>query len=118
MQLWTYEHAITVLPGLAIMVLLAMILRKFLKDKPYQVRMIPISVIAVVLVLLELGKQGTSLVRGYDLYCLPFHFCSRFICMLPLMAFYKGKGKKTIAAITTALSMSVFLLMLIYPNLI
>lgn len=118
MQLWTYEHAITVLPGLLVMFLLAVVLRKFLKDKPYQVRMIPLSVIAVLLVLLELGKQGTSLMRDYDLYCLPFHFCSLFIFMLPLMAFYKGRGAKTIAAITSALCMSVFLLMLIYPNLI
>jgi len=118
MQLWTYEHAITVLPGLAVMFVLAFILRKFLKDKPYSVRIIPISVIAVILVVLEIGKQGTSLSRGYDLYCLPFHFCSLFIFMLPLMAFWRGKGAKTIAAITTALCMSVFLLMLIYPNLI
>lgn len=118
MELWTYEHAITVLPGLAVMFMLAAVLRKFLKDKPYKVRMIPISVIAVILVLLEIGKQGTSLSRGYDLYCLPFHFCSLFIFMLPLMAFWRGKGAKTVTAITTTLCMSVFLLMLIYPNLI
>ena len=118
MELWTYEHVITVLPGLAVMFLLAVVLRKFLKDKPYKIRMIPISVIAVILVLLEIGKQGTSLRQGYDLYCLPFHFCSLFIFMLPLMAFYKGKGAKTVSVITTALCMSVFLIMLIYPNLI
>lgn len=118
MQLWTYEHAITVLPGLAVMFLLAFVLRKILKDRPYKVRMIPISVIAVILVLLEIGKQGTSLRQGYDLYCLPFHFCSLFIFMLPLMAFWKGKGAKTVSVITTALCMSVFLIMLIYPNLI
>ena len=118
MELWTYEHAITVLPGLVIMFLLAVVLRKLLRDKPYPIRMIPISVIAVILVLLEIGKQGTSLRQGYDLYCLPFHFCSLFIFMLPLMAFYKGKGAKTISVITTALCMSVFLIMLIYPNLI
>lgn len=118
MQLWTYEHAITVLPGLAVMFLMAFVLRRLLKDKPYGVRMIPISVIATILLLMEVGKQGVSLSRGYDLYCLPFHFCSLFIFMLPLMAFYKGRGAKTIAAITTALCMSVFLLMLIYPNLI
>ena len=118
MQLWTYEHVITVLPGLAVMLLLAFVLRKLLKNKPCSVRMIPISVIAAVLLLLEAGKQGISLSRGYDLYCLPFHFCSLFIFMLPMMAFYRGKGAKTVAAITTALCMSVFLLMLLYPNLI
>ena len=96
MQLWTYEHAITVLPGLAIMAVLAVVLRKFLKEKPHHIRMIPISVIAVILVLLEIGKQETSLRQGYDLYCLPFHFCSLFIFMLPLMAFYRGKYQQQI----------------------
>ena len=118
MELWTYEHVISVLPGLAIMAVLAFVLRKLLIHKPQHIRMIPISVIAAILVLLEIGKQGTSLHQGYDLYCLPFHFCSLFIFMLPLMAFYKGKGAKTISVITTALCASVFLIMLIYPNLI
>ena len=118
MELWTYEHVITVLPGLAGMFLLAFVMRKFMKDKPYAVRMIPVSVIAALILLLEVGKQGASLWQGYDLYCLPFHFCSLFIFMLPLMAFYKGKGAKTVSVITTALCVSVFLIMLIYPNLI
>ena len=99
MQLWTYEHAITVLPGLAIMAVLAVVLRKFLKEKPHHIRMIPISVIAVILVLLEIGKQTLSFRRGYDLYHIPLHFCSLFIFMLPLASFYRGKYQQKVQAI-------------------
>ena len=38
--------------------------------------------------------------------------------MIPAMAFYKGKHRRTVSAITAALCASVFSLMLIYPNLI
>ena len=70
------------------------------------------------LLALEVGKQGVSLGRGYDLYHLPFHFCSLFIFMLPLMAFYQGRHKQTVFAVTPVLCAALFLLMLIYPNLI
>ena len=118
MELWTRQHAITLLPSLLVMLLIAAGLKLWLGKKPFAVRMIPIQIIAVALVLLEIGKQGLSLKQGYDLYCLPFHFCSLFIFMLPLMAFYRGKYQQQIFAITSALCASVFALMLIYPNLI
>jgi hypothetical protein len=100
------------------MLLLAVGLKLWLGKKSFRVRMIPIQIIAVLLVLLEIGKQGLSLKQGYDLYCLPFHFCSLFIFMLPLMAFYRGKYQQQVFAVTAALCASVFALMLIYPNLI
>jgi len=71
-----------------------------------------------VIVLLEIGKQWYSLANGYDLYHLPFHFCSLFIFMLPIMSFYNGKHRRTVTAITSAISAAMFLLMVIYPNLI
>ena len=118
MGLWTPEHAATLLPAVAIMVLLSLLLRKKLIDKPFETRMIPIKVIAVILVLLEVGKQIISFCRGYDLYHLPFHFCSLFLFMMPAMAFYRGKHQEKITAITASLCASCFLLMMIYPNLI
>ena len=118
MELWTRQHAVTLLPSLAVMLLLAVGLKLWLGKKSFRVRMIPIQIIAVLLVLLEIGKQALSLKQGYDLYCLPFHFCSLFIFMLPLMAFYRGKYQQQVFAVTAALCASVFALMLIYPNLI
>lgn len=118
MELWTGPHAATLLPALAVMIAVALVLRRLLKDKTQEVRMLPIKIIAVLLLLLEVGKQGISLSRGYDLYHLPFHFCSLYLFMLPIMAFYRGKYFRQVCAITSAICASLFLLMLIYPNLI
>ena len=118
MELWTKQHAITLLPAVGVMLLLAAALKFWLGKKSFQIRMIPIQIIAVMLLLLEVGKQGLSLKEGYDLYHLPFHFCSLFIFMLPIMAFYRGKYQQQVFAITAALCSSVFALMLIYPDLI
>lgn len=118
MELWTRQHAVTLLPALAVMVILTLLLRRLLGGRSRKIRIIPLQIIAVILLLLEVGKQAVSLSRGYDLYHLPFHFCSLFIFVLPAMAFYKGKNREMVYAITAALCASVFALMLIYPNLI
>lgn len=118
MTLWTPEHIRSLLPALGVMILVAMVLRHFLKDKPLRVRMIPIQILTVLLVLAEIGKQVLSFARGYDLYHIPLHFCSLFIFMLPLMAFYRGVHQEKVFAITSTLCMSMTLLLLIYPSLI
>lgn len=118
MELWSAWHAKTLLPAFAGMILLTVVLHIWLRKKPLKIRIIPLQIIAVLLFGLEIGKQAVSLYRGYDLYCLPFHFCSLFIFMVPLAAFYRGKHENAIRGITAALSMSVLVLMLIYPCLI
>lgn len=118
MGLWSAEHGKTLIPAVIVMIVIGIVLRILLKNKDEKIRMIPLQIIAVLLLLLEVGKQGISLYRGYDLYHLPFHFCSLYIFMLPLMAFYQGKHKGFVRAITAAISAALFLLMLIYPCLI
>ena len=118
MELWTRQHAISLVPSVAVMVLVAFLLRRLLGGTARKYRMIPIQIIAVIILLLEIGKQALSISRGYDLYHLPFHFCSLFIFALPAMAFYRGRNKETVYTVTTALCAAVFALMLIYPNLI
>lgn len=117
MELWTAQHAKTLLPALAVMLIVAGILRKVLK-KDEKVRMLPIRILSCILILLEIGKQALSLQRGYDLYHLPFHFCSLFLFVLPVMSFYRGKHRHAVFTVATALCASLFLLMLIYPALI
>ena len=113
MGLWTPEHAATLLPAVVVMIAISLLLRKWLINKSFETRMIPVKVIAVLLLLLELGKQAVSISRGYDLYHLPFHFCSLFLFMMPAMAFYRGKHQEKVFAITTSLCASCTLLMLI-----
>lgn len=118
MELWTPEHVRTLLPSLGIMLIISLGLRFALGNRSLKIRMIPIQIIACLLLLLEVGKQAFSLSQGYDLYHLPFHFCSLFLFVLPLMAFYRGKYRSTVNAICASICASLFLLMLIYPNLI
>lgn len=118
MTLWTMAHAKTLLPALAAMLVTAAVLQILIGNKPLKTRMIPFQLLSCVLVVLEIGKQFLSLLQGYDLYYLPFHFCSLFIFALPLMSFYNGKHQSTVREITAALCAAVFLLMLIYPSLI
>lgn len=121
MELWTKEHALQLIPCIAAMLLICVVLRLALGKKSLKIRMIPMQVIAVLIVLLELGKQFLSIKEQYvvgNWYSLPFHFCSLFIFALPIMAFYRGKYRSQVNGATAALCASVFLLMLIYPNLI
>ena len=76
----------------------------FLKENSFSVRVIPFQILACVIFLLEIGKQIVSLIRGYDLYHLPFHFCSLFIFMLPIAAFYRGRKKERVFAVTAAIT--------------
>ncbi len=118
MELWTSEHIKTLIPSVVIMLIISMALRLVIGKKNRSVRMIPFQILSVIIVLIEFGKQAVSLSKGYDLYHLPFHFCSLFIFMLPIMAFYNGKHRDTVCSITTALCASVFIIMMIYPSLI
>ena len=118
MGLWTKWHAITLIPAFVIMVIAALILRKFLKDKDEKVKMIPIKIIACVIVLLEVAKQIYSIVKGYDLYHIPLHFCSLFIFLLPLFSFYNGKHKNVVRSLMTICSAMLLVFMIIYPTMI
>lgn len=118
MELWTKEHAITVLPALAGMLILCAVLRITLLKKDLETRMLPLKILGVLIVLLEIGKQAVSFAQGYDLYHIPLHYCSLFIFMIPVMAFYRGKHQDKVGGITAALCGAEFLMMIIYPNLI
>ncbi len=118
MELWTPEHLKTLIPTIIFMFVLCAVLKVFLGKKSHKTRMIPFQIFACIIFLLEVGKQVMSLYKGYDLYHLPFHFCSLFIFMLPLMAFYKGRHKESVYSVTVAICAAVFLIMIVYPALI
>ena len=118
MVLWTPEHIKTLLPALAVMLLISVGLRLWLGKKELKIRMIPLKIITVIFLLLEIGKQVVSFSRGYDLYHIPLHFCSLILMTLPFMAFYNGKYAPGIRAIATAVCGATFWLTAIYPDLI
>ena len=51
MQLWTFEHFVTLIPTVIIMILITFLLSKLLKNKSYEIKMIPFKIIAVLLLL-------------------------------------------------------------------
>ena len=118
MILWTKEHLITFLPTFVAMIVVAIILKLTIGKKSEKIRMIPFQVVACILLVLEIIKQINALVTGYDLYTLPFHFCSLFIFFPFITAFYNGKFKDQIRSFTTIALAMLTLFMLIYPNLI
>lgn len=118
MELWSQNHVKTLLPSLIIMLILSIVLKIWLGKKDEKYRMMPFQVVTIILLILEVFKQIISAIRGYDLYHIPLHFCSLFIFLYPVMAFYKGKHKDKVRAVTTTISASLFLLMLIYPSVI
>ncbi len=118
MELWSPEHGRTLPAAVLVMIVVCAILHRVLGKKSYRVRMIPFQIVTCIMLLMEVGKQGLSLYQGYDLYCLPLHFCSLFLFVYPVMAFYNGKYKNLVAAISASISAAVFLLLMIYPCLI
>jgi len=118
MQLWTPEHAKTVIPATIGMIIVAIVLRITIGKKSERIRFIPFQILAVILVGLEIMKQVSELITGYSIYSLPFHFCSLFIFLPITMAFYRGKHDQKVRAFTTMASAALFMFMMIYPDLI
>ena len=95
MGLWTETHFWGVVPALIIFAGIAVLLGFLLKDKEKTKTWI-LRGLAIFIIILEIAKQVTSLAKGYNLYHLPFHYCSMFLYLLPLHAFSFGKFKKYI----------------------
>ena len=118
MGLWTLNHFYAIVPAFIIFAGIAILLGFLLKNKNEETKLLPLRIIAVAILLLEFAKQAISISRGYDLYHLPFHYCSLFIYLLPLHAFSFGKLKKCIDGITFASCASLFLFFLIVPTIL
>lgn len=118
MELWSDAHIATLLPTSVAMLLVSSLLGYILRNKSEKIRMIPFQVCAIILFLLEIGKQAVSFSKGYDLYHLPFHYCSLLIIAPLIMGFYKGKQIELVRGVITSLCTAVALLTLIYPCLI
>ena len=113
---WTYLHVITLIPSLIIMLIISLILRNKLIEQSIEKRFVPFKIISLSLVIGEIAKQLISIYKGYNLFHLPFHVCSLFVFVIPLMAFYKGKYSKIINSITTTLCMILLICMIIMPQ--
>ena len=60
MELWSPMHIKTLLPALIVMLLVSIALRTLLGKKDAKIRMIPVQIIAVLLLVLEVGKHSSG----------------------------------------------------------
>lgn len=119
MGLWTKEHFYVIIPSFVVFIIFGVILGKLLKNKSEKIKYIPLQIITIFLLAIEFMKQGHNITNnGYDLYALPFHYCSLFLYLLPFHSFYKGKYKKVTDAISLSCLASLFLFMLVMPDVV
>lgn len=118
MGLWTKLHFVTIIPAFIVFIVIAVLMGKWLKDKDERIKYVPFRILAGLILILEVIKQVDSFVDGYDLYALPFHYCSLFLYLLPLHAFYKGKYKKTVNTTAFGCCASLFFFMLVMPAIV
>ena len=118
MGLWTITHFWAIVPAFLIFAGISALLSRVLKDKSDAAKYIPLKVIALLIVGLEIAKQAVSISRGYDLYHLPFHYCSLFLYLLPLHAFSRGKVKKFVDPVTFTTCSSLMLFLTIMPTVV
>lgn len=114
--MWTHEHLVTLLPAVGVYLIIALVLWLLLRNKSEIIRLIPTMIIGVALFVLEAIKQIYNIRIGYTYWILPFHFCSQYFWMVPLMAFYQGKHKYLVRAVVTNASMMMFLFLMLYPQ--
>ena len=119
MGLWTMTHFVTIIPTFIVFIALSILCGKLLSGKSKRIKYIPLQIIAVLLLVMEVGKQIVSASDGsYDLYSLPFHYCSLFLYLLPFHAFYHGKHSYITDAASFGCLASLFLDMLLMPAVI
>jgi len=117
---WTFTHFYQIAPTLLVLVIVSILAAKALGKQKQSKKYIPLQIIAVLLLVLEVAKQINAITADgvYDLYALPFHYCSLFLYLLPLHAFYRGKYKHITDAATFGCLASLTLLMLLMPAII
>ena len=119
MGLWTLTHLLQILPTLAVFTVIAIIAARTLGKCSERVRYLPLQIITVILLLLEVGKQIVSFSGGtYNLYTLPFHYCSLFLYLLPFHSFYRGRFRAITDAASFGCLASLMLDMLLMPAVI
>ncbi len=96
---------------LAVAVMLALLLRR----RSERVRSIPTAVIAITLLFLEIVKQRWNYLGEFDLYCLPFHYCSLFLLLIPLAELCGARLSRIFRPISVCMAFIVSGAMYVFP---
>ena len=113
-----YTEAEKFLMPLAFCILLVctILLWLLLRNKSETWQSVPFKVIAVLLVIGELGKQIVSIKQGYNFWHLPLHFCSTYFIWFSLAEFSVGKMRKTMQNVAFVATLYLFVALYSYPS--
>ena len=91
---YTTSQKIVMPSMLVLIIVLGLLLNFLLKNKSDKIKNLPLTIIAVLIVVLEIIKQIYHIKNGsWSTWLIPIHFCSSFIFWLPFAQFSKGKTK-------------------------
>ena len=117
---WTLPHFYQIVPTFLILAPLSVLIAKLLSGCKRKIKYIPLQVISTLLLVLEVIKQinAASQDGSYDLFALPFHYCSLFIYLLPLHSFYHGKHSRITDATSFGILSALMLFMILMPSVV
>ena len=114
---WSESDKIAIPITLTIIIVLAIILNFTLKNKSEKIKKLPLQILALIVVVLEFGKQFYFIVLDtYELYALPIHFCTLILVLMALSQFLPSKIAKFFKAPAFVFSIIVFALVLVHPS--
>ena len=117
--MWTHAHVVTLLPAIAVYIVVAIILGVLLRKASEKVRMIPIHIITILLIGLEVIKQYKAFQDGtYEFKELPLYYCSLFLFFYLFVSLYKGKDQNCFRVLTVTSGITVFVVMMVFPDII
>lgn len=108
---WSSSQIVVLPFALIVVIALSVIISYLTHGKSELVRKIPLILVASVMLILEVIKQIYNIVIGYDLWTLPFHFCSMFLYFCPLASFFTGRAAdfgRTVAFVCGTLFLLLF----------
>jgi hypothetical protein len=113
-------HLCQIAPTFLVLGILSYLTARLMAKCTQSVKYLPLKIIAITLLVLEVGKQIYSFGSdgAYNLYSLPFHYCSLFLYLLPFHAFYHGKRSYITNAAAFSCLASLMLDMLLMPAVI
>lgn len=113
---WSTKEKI-ILPIMLVAILIfAIVICMFTKNKSEKVKRIPLLIITIIILGLEIAKQIYYICIGYDTWALPLHFCSLFMFFYVFSNFAKGKLQRFGDIMTLSCSLVVIALFYINPS--
>jgi len=93
--MYTKYNLIIALISLPIVIMMAISLCFYLRNKSKKTQLLPFIMIAGLLITLEIAKQiiGISRESGYNYFFIPLHICSIFLYSLSFATFFKQDSK-------------------------